>query len=70
MDNNGKYECYCHYVDGEKTGDGYFGEEGCNEILVETCGTEAPTDGAAKENTADSDKKEESKSDGCSMLFI
>lgn len=44
--------------------------------------TEAPTDGAAKEDTADGDtatpetgseapaEKEESKSDGCSMLFI
>lgn len=43
VDKNGKYKCYCHYVDGKKTGDGYFGEEGCNEILVETCGTEVPT---------------------------
>ncbi|MBR4531962.1 hypothetical protein IKO70_06105 [bacterium] len=43
VDKNGKYKCYCHYVKGQKTGDGYFGEEGCNEILVETCGTETPT---------------------------
>lgn len=43
VDKNGKYKCYCHYVDWKKTGDGYFGEEGCNEILVETCGTEVPT---------------------------
>jgi len=43
VDEKGKYECYCHYVDGTKTGSGYFGEEGCNEILVETCGTETPT---------------------------
>ena len=43
VDKNGNYKCYCHYVDGEKTGSGYFGEEGCNEILVETCGTEVPT---------------------------
>ena len=39
----GEYECYCHYVDGKKTGSGYFGEEGCDEILVETCGSEIPT---------------------------
>ena len=39
----GYYACYCSYVDGKKTGNGYFGEEGCNEILVETCGTETPT---------------------------
>ena len=43
VDKNGKYKCYCHYVEGQKTGDGYFGKEGCNEILVETCGTEVPT---------------------------
>lgn len=43
VNENGKYECYCHYVDGQKTGSGYFGEEGCNEILVETCGCETPT---------------------------
>ncbi|MBR4531968.1 hypothetical protein IKO70_06135 [bacterium] len=43
VNENGKYECYCHYVDGKKTGSGYFGEEGCNEILVEMCGTETPT---------------------------
>ena len=43
VDENGKYECSCFYVDGQKTGSGYFGEEGCNEILVETCGSETPT---------------------------
>ena len=43
VDKNGKYKCYCHYVEGQKTGSGYFGEEGCNEILVETCGSETPT---------------------------
>ena len=44
VDKNGKYKCYCHYVEGQKTGSGYFGEEGCNEILVETCGSETPTE--------------------------
>ena len=39
----GEYKCYCSYVDGKKTGSGYFGKEGCNEILVETCGSETPT---------------------------
>ena len=43
VDENGKYECSCFYVDGKKTGSGYFGEEGCNEILVEMCGSETPT---------------------------
>ena len=43
LDKNGNYKCYCYYIEGEKTGSGYFGEEECNEILVETCGTETPT---------------------------
>ena len=43
LDKNGNYKCHCHYIEGEKTGSGYFGEEECNEILVELCGTETPT---------------------------
>ena len=43
VNRNGDYKCSCYYVDGNKTGSGYFGEKGCNEILVETCGTETPT---------------------------
>ena len=70
-----------------------IGEEGADEgdgdVISpapedeDAANTEAPTDGAAKEDTADGDSaapatdseapaenKEESKSDGCSMLFI
>ncbi|MBR6245596.1 hypothetical protein IKR20_08535 [bacterium] len=43
VDKNGNYKCHCYGIDGIKTGSGYFGEKGCNEILVETCGTETPT---------------------------
>ena len=50
-------------------------EEGSAED-ADAANTEVPTDGAAPEDTADGDSsapaenKEESKSDGCSMLFI
>lgn len=40
---NGDYECYCEYVDGKKTGNGYFGKEGCTEVLEKECGTGVPT---------------------------
>ena len=48
-------------------------EEGGTDLedgAADAANTEAPTDGAPKEDTADSENKEESKSDGCSMLFI
>ncbi len=41
-------------------------EEGATDVT----NTEAPTTGATPEDTADGGKKDESKSDGCSMLFI
>ena len=40
---NGDYECYCDYVDGKKTGNGYFGQEGCTAVLEKECGTGLPT---------------------------
>ena len=57
------------------------GEDSAEEDKEDTANTEAPTTGATPEDTADGDsapatdsesssEKEESKSDGCSMLFI
>ena len=57
------------------------GEDSAEEDKEDAANTEAPTTGTTPEDTADGDsapatdpeapaEKEESKSDGCSMLFI
>lgn len=44
LEKNDDYSCYCLGVGEKKTGkSSYFGEEGCNKLLVETCGSESPT---------------------------
>lgn len=44
LEKNDDYRCYCLGVGDKKTGKtSYFGEEGCNQLLVETCGSESPT---------------------------
>ena len=44
LEKNDDYSCYCLGGGDKKTGKtSYFGEEGCNELLVEICGSESPT---------------------------
>lgn len=44
LEENDDYSCYCLGVGEKKTGKtSYFGEEGCNKLLVEVCGSESPT---------------------------
>ena len=44
LEKNGDYNCYCLGVEETKTGTtNYFGEEGCNKLLVEMCGEGSPT---------------------------
>ena len=40
---DGAYQCTCSGVEELSSGTGIFGEEGCNTILEENCGTEAAT---------------------------
>ena len=43
METNGEYSCRCFGFEGYNVGTADFGEESCNAVLVEHCGTEPAT---------------------------
>ena len=43
MEQDGDYTCWCFGIEEYKDGTGTFSDEGCNTVLVESCGTEPAT---------------------------